>query len=396
MKIMVCNIGSSSFKFQLLDMTTETQLARGYSERVGSKDAAITYSIGDSIVLQETEPLPSHREAVQHALNFLTQSDHAVLDDLDDLDGIGFKTIQAGEKNGSLLLTDVVLQAMEDYKALAPAHNPPYLTAIYMFKEMCPQVPLVGVFEPGFHLNVPKHAKVYGTPWEWIEEYNVIQYGYHGASHRYVTHKTVEVLDLPPDDHKIITCHLGGSSSLCAFKNGISVDISMGFTPQTGLIQGTRVGDIDAFVLPYIMDKKGITLDEALTELSKNSGLKGLSGISADMRDINEAVKNGNERARLAREKFVYDIKRYVGSYIILMEGIDAITFTGGIGQHDAELRKKVLGSLTFLGLKLDDHKNENHDTTITAPDSAITGLVLETNEEIVVARETVQVIAES
>ncbi len=395
MKIMVCNIGSSSFKFQLLDMTTETQLARGYSERVGSKDAAITYSIGDNIVLQETAPLPSQREAVQHALDFLTRPDHAVLNELGDLDGIGFKTIQAGEKNGSVLLTDDVLRAMEDYKELAPAHNPPYLTAIYMFREMCPQIPLVGVFEPGFHLNVPDYARVYGTPWEWIEKYNVVQYGYHGASHRSVTHKTVEVLNLPPDDHKIITCHLGGSSSLCAFKNGVSIDVSMGFTPQTGLIQGTRVGDIDAFVLPYIMDKKGITLDEALTELSKNSGLKGLSGISADMRDINEAIDKGNERARLARDKFVYDIKRYVGAYIILMQGIDAITFTGGIGQHDASLRKDVLNSLGFMGLKFDEQKNEHHQTRITTADSAITGLVLETNEEIVVARETVNVINE-
>ncbi len=396
MKIVVCNIGSSSFKFQLLDMTTETQLARGYSERVGSETATITYWIGDRDIFNATMPLPSQREAVQHALDFLVKPEHNLLSGLGDIDGIGFKTIQAGEKNGSVLLTPDVLQAMEDYRQLAPAHNPPYLAAIYMFRDLLPNTPLVGVFEPGFHVNIPDYAKVYGTPYEWIDTYKVVRYGYHGASHRFVTWETVKTLGLPEDNHKVITCHLGGSSSLCAFKNGISVDVSMGFSPQSGLIQGTRVGDMDPFVLPYIMSKKGITLDEALKELSKNGGLKGLSGISADMRDINEAASKGNNRARLARNKFVYDIKRYVGEYLVLMEGVDAITFTGGIGQHDADIRKDVLSSLTFLGLKLDDRRNAAHETIITQHDSAISGLVLDTNEEIVVARECVNVITTS
>lgn len=393
MKIIVCNIGSSSFKFQLLDMSSETQLARGYTERVGKDDAIVSYFVSGEKVFEATLAVPSHREAVQHSLDFLTNSDHAVLRSLDDLDGIGFKTIQAGEKNGSVLLDDDVLQAMEDYKSLAPAHNPPYLVAIYMFRDMLPNTPLVGVFEPGFHINVPKYAKIYGTPYEWIEKYNVVKYGYHGASHRFVTHKTVERLGLPKDDHKIITCHLGGSSSICAFKNGMSIDVSMGFTPQTGLIQGTRVGDIDPFILPYIMEKKNISLDEALNELGKNSGLVGLSGISADMRDINAAIAEGNERATLARDKFIYDIKRYIGEYLVIMEGLDAITFTGGIGQKDAELRFEVLSSLAFLGLVVDNDKNEKHAPVISADDSKIKALVMDTNEEIVVARETVKVI---
>jgi acetate kinase len=396
MKIVVCNIGSSSFKFQLLDMTTETQLARGYSERVGSETATITYWIGDRDIFNATMPLPSHREAVQHALDFLVKPEHNLLSGLGDIDGIGFKTIQAGEKNGSVLLTPDVLQAMEDYRELAPAHNPPYLAAIYMFRDLLPDTPLVGVFEPGFHVNVPDYAKVYGTPYEWIDTYKVVRYGYHGASHRFVTWETVETLGLDKDNHKVITCHLGGSSSLCAFQNGVSVDISMGFSPQSGLIQGTRVGDMDPFVLPYIMSKKGITLDEALKELSKNGGLKGLSGLSADMRDINEAASRGNHRAQLARNKFIYDIKRYIGEYLVLMEGVDAITFTGGIGQHDADIRKDVLSSLSFLGLKLDVRRNAAHETIITQDHSAITGLVLDTNEEIVVARECVHVITAS
>ncbi len=289
-----------------------------------------------------------------------------------------------------------MLQAMEDYKDLAPAHNPPYLTAIYMFRELLPHTPLVGVFEPGFHATVPRYAKIYGTPYEWIEKYNVVQYGYHGASHRYVTHKTVEVLGLPPDDHKIVTCHLGGSSSLCAFKNGLSIDTSMGFTPQSGLIQGTRVGDMDPFVLPYIMKRKGITLEQSLKELGSNAGLAGISGVSADMRDINKAIEQGNKRARLARDKFIYDIKRYIGEYLVLMEGLDAVAFTGGIGQKDADLRARVLSSLSFLGFKIDKEKNENHALIVSAGDSKIKALVMETDEEIVVARETVKVIHKS
>ncbi len=396
MKIIVCNIGSSSFKFQLLDMTSERQLARGYTERVGHDDAFITYVVDGHKVFEATLPVPSHREAVQHCLDFLTLSEFAVLSSLNDLDGVGFKTIQAGEKNGSVLLDDDVLQAMETYKSLAPAHNPPYLTAIYMFRDLLPHTPLVGVFEPGFHVNVPRYAKIYGTPYEWIEKYNVVQYGYHGASHRYVTQRTVEVLGLPPDDHKIITCHLGGSSSLCAFQNGVSIDVSMGFSPQTGLIQGTRVGDMDPFVLPYIMEKKKISLEQALNELSKNGGLAGLSGISADMRDINAAIAKGDERAKLARDKFIYDIKRYIGEYIVLMQGVDAITFTGGIGQKDADLRREVLSALEFLGLRLDEKKNAEHAVIVSKEISKIKALVLDTDEEIVVARETVKVIQAS
>ncbi|MBN1559631.1 acetate/propionate family kinase [candidate division KSB1 bacterium] len=392
MKIIVCNIGSSSFKFQLLDMAAEQRLARGHVDRVGTDNGVITYWVAGDKVFEKEMAIPTHREAVQHALDFLTQSDHAVLQSLRECDAVGFKTIQAGERNGSVLLSDDVLQAMENYKSLAPAHNPPYLTAIYMFREMLPDTPLVGVFEPGFHTTVPRYAKIYGTPYDWIEQHHVVRYGYHGASHRYVTEETVKALKCAPD-HKIISCHLGGSSSICACKNGVSVDVSMGFSPQSGLVQGARVGDIDPFVLSYIMERKGITLEEALDELAKRGGLLGLSGVSADMRDINAAIRQGNERARLARDKFIYDIKRYIGEYIVLMEGLDAIAFTGGIGQRDADLREQVLLSLGFLGVKIDRHKNSLHAPIITTEDSRISALVMETDEEIVVARETMKVV---
>ncbi|MBN1464653.1 acetate/propionate family kinase [candidate division KSB1 bacterium] len=394
MKIIVCNIGSSSFKFQLLDMASEQRLARGHVERVGANDAVVTYWVANDKVYEKEMAIPTHREAVQHALDFLTQSDHAVLKSLQDCDAVGFKTIQAGERNGTVLLDDAVLQAMENYKSLAPAHNPPYLTAIYMFKEMLPDMPLVGVFEPGFHATIPQYAKIYGTPYDWIEQYHVVRYGYHGASHHYITHQTVKTLGLASDDHKMISCHLGGSSSLCAFKNGQSIDVSMGFSPQSGLLQGKRVGDMDPFVLPYIMERKGITLVDALTELGTRGGLAGLSGVSDDMRDINKAVQLGNERARLARDKYIYDVKRYIGEYIVIMEGLDAITFTGGIGQWDAELREKVLSSLRFLGLEIDQEKNARHAPVISTDDSRISALVMETDEEIVVARETMRKVA--
>jgi acetate kinase len=393
MNIVVCNIGSSSFKFQLLDMPSERLLARGYTERVGKDDAIITYWIDEKQVENRIQPVPSHREAVKDALAFLVNSPRPVLRTLDDLAAIGFKTIQAGDKNGSVLLTDDVLDAMEAYRDLAPAHNPPYLTAIRMFKELLPKTPLVGVFEPGFHTSIPEYARIYGAPYEWYDRLGVKKYGYHGASHRYIATEAPRVLGRPSGNTKIISCHLGGSSSLCAIKNGASLDTSMGFSPQSGTLQGTRVGDIDPYVFPYVMAKKGITLDQALVECSKNGGLAGISGISADMREIIAGVEQGNPRASLARQRFIYDVKRYIGEYLVLLEGADAIVFTGGIGQRDAALRNEVLTSLGFLGVKLDEAKNRAHAQVITAAGSAIAGLVLVTNEELVVARETLKVI---
>lgn len=393
MQIIVCNIGSSSFKFQLLDMPGEVQRARGYTERVGTNDAIITYWVGDRQVFHEVMPVPSHREAVQHALAFLQHPAHGLLASLDQIDGVGFKAVQAGEKNGSVLLADDVLDAMEAYRDLAPAHNPPYLTAIRMFRELLPRTPLVGVFEPGFHTTIPEYARVYGAPYDWYADHGVRKYGYHGASHKFIATETVRQLSLDPANHRIISCHLGGSSSLCAIRNGASLDTSMGFTPQSGLLQGTRVGDMDPFVLPYIMKKKGVTLDKALEECSKKGGLAGLSGVSADMREINAAIAAGNARARLARDRFIYDIKRYVGEFLVLLGGLDALVFTGGIGQKDTALRAEVLEALAFMGVSVDAAKNAAHATVITASGSRVTGLVLVTDEEIVVARETVRVI---
>ncbi len=396
MKIIVCNIGSTSFKFQLLEMPGEIAIARGYAERVGTEKSFVTYWVGDEITFSAQVNLSSQREAVQHALRFLIDPDLKILKNLGEIDGVGFKTVQAGEKNGTVLLTQEVLQAMEYYKDLAPAHNPPYLTAIYMFKELLPKTKLVGVFEPGFHMDAPEYAKIYGTPYDWYENFGVVKYGYHGSSHRFVTERTLQFLNLPKDNHKIISCHLGGSSSLCAFQNGTAIDTSMGFSPQSGLIQGTRVGDMDVFVLPYIMKKKGISLNDALRECNQDGGLAGISGISADMRDIKDAILKGNKRASLARNKFIYDVKRYIGEFIVIMEGLDAITFTGGIGLRDPELREEVLRSLSFIGMKVDTLRNNKGEQLISADDSKIKAMVLESNEELVVARETQKVIEQN
>jgi len=391
MKVMVCNIGSTSFKFQFLDMRDERILARGGIERVGSEKARIRFYQGaGDLRVDEEEPIADQGAAVRAGLAFLTAE---VVGSLDEIDAVGFKTVQAGEENGSVLLTEKVLRAMEEYSDLAPAHNPAYLGAIRMFRELLSATPLVGVFEPGFHARKPEYACVYGAPLEWYEKYGVRKYGYHGASLRYVTGETVRRLNLDRNRHKIIACHLGGSSSVCAFKDGVSIDTSMGLSAQSGLIQSTRTGDIDAFAIPYIMKKKGITMEQAYRELSANGGLKGLSGTSGDMRDIIEAIGQGSRTAKLAREKFIYDIKCYMGTYILLMGGVDAVCFTGGTGQKDPELRAEALGSLEFLGFQLDTEANAANRERIDAPGSTIAALVLETNEEIIVARETVKVV---
>lgn len=394
MKIVVCNIGSTSFKFQFINMEGEVVIAHGDIDRVGSPNSdseANFYSGEDELRFHFSGPVSDQREAVrlwQHSLTSLGVRPS-------DIDAVGFKTVQAGEENGSVLLTDQVLGAMERYSALAPAHNPSYLAAIRMFRESMPGKPLVGVFEPGFHINRPDYAQVYGTPYEWFE-LGVRKYGYHGASLRYVTGETIRILNLDPKNHKIIAFHLGGSSSVCAFLNGKAIDTSMGFTPQSGLIQSARNGDIDPFVIPYIMEKKGITMEQALTELASNGGLKGISGTSGDMRDIREEIeKDGPLAARcwLARTKYIYDISCYMGSYIVLMGGLDAVCFTGGIGQKDSVLRAIVLSYLDFLGFSLDKGANKRNEEKIHSIVSKIAALVLKTNEEIVVARETVKVV---
>jgi acetate kinase len=395
MKILVANVGSTSYKCRLIDMVSETDLAKGGVEKVGSENAIISYSKGkNEIVKNLIQPIKNHRDAVQTILNYLLDKENGVISDLKEINGIGFKTIQAGEKNGSVLLTKDVTDAMESYASLAPAHNPPYLKCIYYFKEILPDTPLVGVFEPGFHTEIPEYARIFGVPYEWYEKYQVKKYGYHGASFRYVTGEVMNKLNLNSNNIRMIVCHLGGSSSICAFKDGKSIDTSMSFTPQSGLLQSARLGDIDPFVFPYIMEKKGISLDEALKEASNNGGLFGISGAGKDIREIWEAVDKGDKKAKLAVDKFVYDIVRYIGSYYVLLGGLDVLAFSGGIGLNDLSLRKMIIDKIAFLGIDIDIEKNnEKVEGLKTKPDSKIKVITVNTNEEIVVARETAKVI---
>jgi acetate kinase len=391
-KVIVCNIGSTSFKFQFIDMSNEAVLARVHIERVGSENAQIrTYMGMDDLIEDIEKPVLSQREAVHFGLDFLSAN---VIDGLGDIDAVGFKAVQAGEESGSVRINEHILGLMEEYRDLAPAHNPPYIEAMRMFGDLLPDTPLVGVFEPGFHTQKPKYAQIYGTPYEWFEKYGVRKYGYHGSSLRFVTGETVRRLDLDPEHHKVIACHLGGSSSICAYMDGRSIDTSLGFTPQTGLVHCARTGDIDAYVVPYIMKKTGMSMDEVYAELGSNGGLRGISGTSGDMRDVVDAANEGNERAQLARDKFVYDIKSYIGAFIVMMEGLDAVCFTGGIAMHNPWLRAEVMNSLGFLGFKLDTAANDENRERFDAPDSTINAILFDTDEEIIVARETVKVIS--
>lgn len=395
MKILVVNAGSTSYKCRLFDMATEEELARGGVERVGSNEAVVSFSRGPEACFDnKTEPVLSHADAALLINKYLCSSNFGVIKNLREIRGVGFKTIQAGEKNGSVLLTKEVTDAMERYCPLAPAHNPPYLSCIHYFQKILPAVPLAGIFEPGFHTGIPEYAKVFGTPFEWYERYGVKKYGYHGATFRYVTDYCIAALKKPRDGVKIIACHLGGSSSICAFADGHSLDVSMSFTPQSGLVQSGRVGDIDPFVLPYIMERKNISLSDALEELGKNGGMKGISGVSADLRDIQAAAEKGNTRARLAIDKLLYDVVRYIGSYYALLQGVDAIAFSGGIGYHNTRFRAMVVDRIAFLGVDLDKSANAIVSEGIkTAKSSKIHIIAVNTNEEIVVARETKKII---
>lgn len=396
MNILVANVGSTSYKCRLYDMPAERDLAGGEVERVGSADAIVSYRRGSEVILdRRVEPVSDHRHAVARVLELLTAPDTGVLPGIEALDGVGFKAVQAGPRNGSVLLDRDVIAAMEEFAPLFPAHNPPYLACIAHFRLSVPRLPLVGVFEPGFHVDIPEEARVFGLPYEWYRDLHVRKYGFHGASFRYVTGEVVRRLGLDPQRARIIACHLGGSSSICAVRGGKSVDTSFSFTTQSGLLQTARFGDVDPYVFLHVMRKKGWSFERALEEASTHGGLWGLSGVGRDMREIKAAAVAGNARARLAIDKLVYDIVRYIGQYHVLLQGVDAIAFSGGMGLRDAELRSRVAERVAFLGVELDPERNRDPAEGVkTRTGSPIALLTVATNEEIVVARETVRVLS--
>jgi acetate kinase len=397
-KILVINVGSTSLKFRLFEMETESIVAVGKVERVGSARSPASYQLGDCPKQEEEIECPDQRAAIRYVLSRLTDTSKGVLSGLDQLDAVGFKPVHAKNIADSVFVTNKVIRAMEEYTPLAPAHNPPYIEAFRIFQELLPDKPLIGVFEPAFHKTIPDYARIYGIPYEWSEKHAIRRYGFHGASHRYISWRVPLMMDDPKQELRIISCHLGGSSSVCAIKSGFSVDTSMGFSPQSGLPNATRNGDLDPFVLLYMMEKEGLTTEQIRAALSKNGGLKGISGLSGDVRDLEEAAAAGNSRAALALRVLVHETRKYIGAYTAILEGLDVLVFTGGIGENGIGIRKNICQGLECLGIQLDRTRNEvrGHEAVISHAASPVKILVVPANEELVIARETARLISEA
>ena len=391
MKLLVCNAGSTSLKFKLFEMPDEQVLAEGKVERVGTDSAIFHFSKPDGFrIFQENLSIPTYTEGIQLFLDRLLDKEEGVLSELSELKRIGFKTVLSKDHYGIHELTPDVLQGMEDYMVVAPAHNCPYLEAIRQFQKLMPDAMLVGAFETAFHQTIPLERKIYGIPWEWQEKYGIERRGYHGASHSYVSETLTSMYG---STGKAISCHLGGSGSLCAIDNGKSVDTSFGLSLQVGIIQSNRCGDIDPFIVPFLL-KEGMELDAVLEGLQKRGGLLGISGLSNDLRDIQEAADAGNERARLAIDVFCNGIVRHIGAYYAELGGLDHLVFTGGIGENGVLIRQKVCDQLRHMGILLDPEKNEScrgANTVISQEDSPVAIHVIPANEELGVARKTYQ-----
>jgi acetate kinase len=392
MKVLVANLGSTSFKYRLFDMTAETQLARGGVERIGSATSSAFVEIGDPRREMDVTA-PNHAAAVSLCLEQLTDPVDGCLQDAAEVAAIGFKAVHGGRVSGVRRVDDEVLEAMAEMNVVAPAHNPPYLAAMRQLRDQLPEIPLVAAFETGFHQTIPDRLSRYAVPSHWVDELGVRRWGFHGASHRYIADRTAELTG--QDDLQVISCHLGGSSSLCAIRDGRSVATTMGMSPQSGLPQNNRVGDFDVFALPVIMAATGQSLDEVLHELAEESGLKGMSGTSGDIRDMEIAAAEGNERAQLAIDVYVSSIRHYLGAYMVELGGVDLLAFTGGIGENSAAIRSQICDGLGELGIVLDDGKNAmaSGEMQINAAGSRAVIWIVPTNEELVVARQMKQLL---
>ncbi len=392
MKILVANLGSTSFKYRLFDMADERQLARGGIERIGAAESPCFVEIGGKRQ-QLIAAVPDHAAAVRKCLEQLTNAEHGCLKDSSEVTAIGFKAVHGGSISGVQRVTPDVLTAMEGMSKVAPAHNPPYIAAMRLLSEKLPSIPLVAAFETGFHATVADRLRFYPVPYEWGEQLHIKRWGFHGASHRYIAYRTAQLLER--DDLRIISCHLGGSNSLCAIRNGISVATTMGMSPQSGLPHNNRVGDFDPFAIPLIMQAYGQSLDEVLNILAEKSGLLGLSGVSGDIRDLEEAAAAGSSRARLALDLFTSDIRRNLGGMLATLGGADVIVFTGGIGENGVNIRTDVCGGLEDLGIVLDPIANSaaKGECRIHSDHSRTQLWVVPTNEELIVARQTQQLL---
>ena len=414
MNVLVINAGSSSLKYQLLNPTTGELLAKGLCERIGidglftykpqlpGKEAIKAASVsmptykpqieGKKVLDAVDVAMPTHSEAIQAVLDALVDKDNGVIGSMKEIDAVGHRVVHGGEKFAkSVVITDEVMQAIEECNPLAPLHNPANIIGIKACQELMPGVPMVAVFDTAFHQTMPPVAYTYALPYEYYEKDKVRRYGFHGTSHKYVSQRAADMLGKPIEQLKLISCHLGNGSSVTAIDGGKSVDTSMGFTPLAGLPMGTRSGDIDAGILEYLMNKYGMDIKEMVNVLNKKSGVMGVSGVSSDFRDLEEAFEQGNERAGLAVDMFNYGVKKLIGAYAAAMGGVDAIIFTAGVGENSASQRMAIASGLEFMGVKMDEDANKvrGEERVISAPDSKVTVLLIPTNEELMIAMDT-------
>ena len=396
MNILVINAGSSSLKYQLLNPDTQEVLAKGLCERIGL-DGKFTYKpAGKEAVKDADVSMPTHSEAIQTVLNALVDPKNGVIGSMKEIDAVGHRVVHGGEKFAqSVLITDEVMATIEECNPLAPLHNPANIIGIRACQALMPGTPMVAVFDTAFHQTMPPVAYTYALPYEFYEQDKVRRYGFHGTSHRYVSARAAAMLGKPIEELKIITCHLGNGSSVAAVDCGKSVDTSMGFTPLAGVPMGTRAGDLDAGILEYLMGKHGYDMKEMMTILNKKSGVLGISGVSSDFRDLENAAKEGNQRAELALEAFQYSVKKLVGAYAAAMGGVDAIVFTAGVGENDAATRMAVASGLEFMGVKMDAEANNvrGKETVISSADSKVKVLLIPTDEELMIAMDTAEIV---
>lgn len=397
MNILVLNCGSSSVKYKLINVDTKSTLAEGGVEKIGLPDSFIKFKLADGSKKVINDPLPDHRKAITDILNLLVSPEYGCIKSLKEIDAVGHRVVHGGEKfNKSVRIDDQVIEKIKECYDVAPLHNPANMIGIEAITELIPDVPQVGVFDTAFHQTMPAEAYMYALPYDLYEKYAIRRYGFHGTSHRYVSRRACEFLNLDPAKEKVITCHIGNGGSITAVLNGKSVDTSMGLTPVEGLMMGTRVGDVDPGALTFIEDKEGLDSKQLSNLLNKKSGLLGVSGVSSDMRDIDAAIASGNERARLALDMYIYRIIKYIGAYAAVLNGVDVIAFTGGVGENQVQLRKRVCDHLTYLGVKIDDSVNSvsrGEEKLISTADSKVKVVVIPTDEELMIAKDTEAIV---
>ena len=396
MKVLVINAGSSSLKYQLMDPATKEVLAKGLCERIGI-DGRLTHKVpatGSEYTFDIA--MPTHAEAIQAVLSALTDADHGVIKSMDEIDAVGHRVVHGGEKfSASVLITDDVMEAIRECVPLAPLHNPANITGIEACQKVMPGVPMVAVFDTAFHQTMPKSHYLYGIPYEYYEKYKIRRYGFHGTSHKYVSQQAALMLGRPLEELRLVTCHLGNGSSICAISRGKSIDTSMGFTPLDGLPMGTRAGNVDPAIIEFLMEHEKLSAGEVIDILNKKSGMLGISGVSSDFRDLDTAIEDGNEQAALAKDMFNISVKKMIGSYIAEMGGVDAIIFTAGVGENDRSVRWDICENMEYLGVKIDPEKNKyrGKQMDISIDWARVRVLVIPTNEELMIAQDTAAIV---